>query len=374
MSDYYEMLGVERRATQEELKRAYRRLARKHHPDANPGDPNAESRFKELNKAYEALSDPERRSLYDRFGTDDPKKVQMSDPFADGLSSLFETFFGAAAPFADMADMAGGRSAAPRGEDIEGYVDLELRDVVFGVRKDVKVRTAVVCGSCEGSGARSGMSPVRCVTCGGTGQVRQVRQSLLGQMVSTSVCGDCEGFGERIEQPCSSCKGYGRSIEDVTYPVEVPAGVENGTKLRLTGKGAVGPRGGPSGDLYVHLRVRPHPCLRREGNNLVHEMHIPFTQAALGVERDYETFDGSVSITIKSGTETGKELKLPGKGVPYIRGRGRGDLLVRFVVDVPDDLTAEQAQLIRELAELRGEDVAPPSRDGLLKKLRSALT
>ncbi|MDE0268517.1 MAG: molecular chaperone DnaJ [Acidimicrobiaceae bacterium] len=371
MSDYYEMLGVERRATQEELKRAYRKLARKHHPDANPGDPNAESRFKELNKAYETLSDPERRSLYDRFGTDDPKKVQMSDPFADGLSSLFETFFGAAAPFVDMT---GSRSATPRGEDIEGYVDLELKDAVFGVKKDVKVRTAIACGSCGGSGAQSGMSPVRCSTCSGTGQVRQVRQSLLGRMVSTSVCDDCEGFGEKIEQPCSSCKGYGRSIEDVTYPVEVPAGVENGTKLRLTGKGAVGPRGGPSGDLYVHLRVRPHPYLHREGNNLVHEMHIPFTQAALGVERDYETLDGTVSITVKSGTETGKELKLPGKGVPYIRGRGRGDLLIRFVVDVPDDLTAEQAQLIRELAELRGEDVAPPSRDGLLKKLRSALT
>ena len=372
MDDYYAILGVSKAATQEELKRAYRRLARKHHPDANPDDPDAESRFKELSTAYEVLSDPERRSMYDRFGTADPRASRMSDPFSDGLSGLFEAFFGEGSPFG--ANMGGtkARGGPPRGEDIEARVELELQDVVFGVTKKVEARTAMLCESCDGSGAQPGARIIRCPACSGSGQTRQVRQSLLGQMVTTSPCTECQGFGEKIEKLCKECQGLGRVIGERTYTVDVPAGVEDGTKLRLTGSGAVGPRGGPKGDLYIHLRVRPHPYLRREGNDLVHEMHIPFTQAALGVRLDYETFDDIISLDVSSGTETGTEIRLRGEGVPNVNGRGRGHLLIRFVVDVPDDLTSEQAQLIRTLAELRGEDVAPP-REGLLGKLRSAI-
>ena len=360
-TDHYETLGVDRGVTQDELKRAYRKLAREHHPDANPDDPEAESRFKKLGAAYEVLSDPERRSLYDRFGTDDPQAARMSDPFASGLGDIFEAFFGGeGSPFGAAAGGSRGRRGPPRGEDLETHADLDLEDIVYGMKKAVKVRTAVRCESCEGTGAKSGTTPIRCPACSGSGQVRRVRQSLLGQMVTTSACPSCDGFGEKIESKCSACRGHGRSVERKSYTFEVPPGVEDGTTLRLTGKGAVGPRGGPNGDLYVHLRVRPHPHLRREGDNLVHLMHIPFTQAALGVTLDYETFDDTITIKIPRGTETGSELRIARKGVPRMGRQRRGDLLIRFVVDVPDDLTSEQAELVRQLAELRGEEVGKP--------------
>ena len=372
MADHYETLGVARDATHDELKRAYRKLARRYHPDANPDDPDAETRFKEVGAAYEVLSNPERRSLYDRFGTDDPRSARSPDPFSGGLGNLFEAFFGQGSPFGASRDGSWGKKEPPRGEDIEAHMDLDLRDVVFGAQSDVKVRTAVRCNSCDGTGAKAGTSPVRCDACAGSGQVRRVRQSVIGQMVTMSPCGRCHGLGERIESPCSECRGHGRMVKRRTYTVEVPVGLEDGTTLRLTGRGAVGPRGGPSGDLYVHTRVHPHPHLRREGHDLVHELHIPFTQAALGARLDYETLDGAEQIVIAGGTETGSQLLLSGKGVPRMRGTGRGDLLIRFVVDVPDDLTSEQADLIRKLAELRGETVAPP-REGLFDKIRSVL-
>ena len=373
MSDHYETLGVAHDATHEELKRAYRKLAREHHPDANPGDLESEARFKKVSAAYEVLSDPERRSTYDRFGTDDPKRIRSSDPFSGGLGSLFEAFFGQDSPFGTATGSSwGGKSGPPRGEDVEAHIDLDLRDVVFGAQSEVQVRTAVRCKSCDGSGAEKGTTAIRCDACAGSGQVRQVRQSMFGQMVTASPCDRCHGLGERIDNPCSECQGHGRIVKRRTYKVEVPVGVEDGTILRLTGRGAAGPRGGPNGDLYVHTRIHPHPYLRRDGHDLIHEMHIPVTQAALGAKLNYETLDGSEKIVIASGTETGTELSLSGKGVPHIRGTGRGNLLIRFVVDVPDDLTLEQADLLRKLAELRGEQVTPP-REGLFDKIRSAL-
>ena len=373
MANHYETLGVAEGATQEELKRAYRRLARKHHPDANPDDPEAEARFKKVSAAYEVLSDPDRRSMYDRFGTDDPKRTRSSDPFGGGLGSLFEAFFGQGSPFgAGVGGSWSGKSGPPRGEDVEAHIDLELRDVVFGAQSEVRVRTAVRCESCDGNGAEKGTTPIRCDTCSGSGQVRQVRHSMLGQMVTSSPCDRCHGLGERIESPCSDCQGHGRIVKRRTYTVEVPVGVEDGTILRLTGRGAAGPRGGPSGDLYVHTSIRPHPQLRREGDDLVHEMHIPVTQAVLGAKLEYETLDGTEKVKIDRGTQTGTERLLHGKGVPHIGGSGRGDLLIRFVVDVPDDLTPEQDDHFRKLAELRGEQVAPP-REGLFDKIRSVL-
>ena len=372
MADHYEILGVGRDATSDEIKRAYRKLARRHHPDANLDDPGAEARFKEINAAYKVLSDPERRSLYDRFGTDDPNRARGTGPFSGGVDSIFEAFFGQDSPWGAAAGGAAGPQGPPAGEDLETQIDLELTDVVFGSQQEVSVRTAVRCETCSGDGAEPGTSPVRCRECGGSGQVRRVRQSVLGRMVTATACGSCHGLGERIDRPCRRCGGSGRTVTRRSYTVEVPVGIDDGVTLRLTGRGAVGLRGGPAGDLYVHTRVRPHPRFRREGSHLIHEMHIPFTQAALGVHLDYETLDGTETIAVRRGTETGDELRLRGRGVPTVRGRGRGDLLIRFVVDVPDDLTAEQSQLVRQLAELRGETV-DGEREGLFGKIRSAL-
>ncbi len=370
MADHYETLGVERGATDEELKRAYRKKARQYHPDANPGDASAEARFKEVSAAYEVLSDPERRSRYDRFGTDDASAARMGDPFSGGLGSIFDAFFGGDSPFGSFGS-GSRRQGPPAGEDLEAHVDLDLHEVVFGAEREVSVRTAVRCESCDGSGASDGTSPVRCSQCGGSGQVRAVRQSMLGQMVTAAPCDACGGLGEMIEQPCGDCDGHGRVLERRTYSVQVPVGVDDGTTLRLSGRGAAGARGGPHGDLYVHTRVRPHPRFHRNGSDLVHELHVPFTQAALGAKLDYETLDGSEEIVIAKGTETGAVLRLRGRGVPHVRGRGRGDLLIQLVVDVPDDLTGEQEELVRRLAELRGEEVAEPS-EGLLGRIRTA--
>ncbi len=367
MADHYETLGVERDATDEELKRAYRKMARQYHPDANPGDPTAEARFKELRAAYDVLSSQERRSLYDRFGTDDIGTARLADPFSGGLGGIFDAFFGGDSPFGASA----GPKGPPPGEDLEAHVDLDLHDVVFGAEREVKVRTAVRCEPCDGSGAEAGTSPVRCSRCGGSGQVRRVRQSMLGQMVTASACDLCGGLGEMVEQVCRDCEGHGRKLEQRTYSVQVPAGVDDGTTLRLSGRGAAGPRGGAHGDLYVHARVRPHPRFHRDGSDLLHELHVPFTQAALGVRMEYETLDGAEDVVIPKGTETGAVVRLRGRGVPHVRGRGRGDLLVRLVVDVPDDLTDEQEELVRRLAELRGEEVAEPS-ESLLGRIRAA--
>jgi len=368
MVDFYETLGVERDATDEDIKRSYKKLARKFHPDLNPGDASAESRFKEVGAAYEVLSDRDRRARYDRFGTDDPG---AGDSFGGGLGDIFEAFFGQGSPFGGGG---GGRRGGPRrGEDLEADVDLDLEDVVFGGRREVKVRTALRCEACDGSGAEAESSPRVCKECGGAGQVRRMRQSMLGQMVTAIACPSCGGVGEIIESPCKVCDAQGRTIEEMTYSVEVPPGVDDGSTLRLTGRGAAGPRGGPSGDLYVHVRVRPHPTLRRDGDDLIHFFHIPFTQAALGAEMRYETLDGEETLTIPRGTEPGSEVKFRGLGVPHVRGRGRGDLRVRLLVDVPDDLDDEQDALVRRLAELRGDAVADKEH-GLFSKIRSTFS
>jgi molecular chaperone DnaJ len=365
MADYYETLGVDRNATNEEIKRAYKKLARSHHPDLNPGDVNSEARFKEVSAAYEVLSDPERRSRFDRFGTDQPQGAD----FGAGLGDIFEAFFGGGTGFGG----GGGRSGPPRGEDLEAQVDLELEDIVFGGEREVSVRTAVRCEPCDGSGAAIGTSPEQCSECDGAGQVRRVRQSVLGQMVTASACPSCGGLGEVIESPCGNCEGQGRTIEQRTYSVEVPAGVDDGSTLRLTGRGAAGPRGGANGDLYVHVRVRPHLVFRRDGDDLVHELHVPFSQATLGAHIQYNTLDGSEDLVIPRGTESGTVFRLRGRGVPHVRGRGRGDLRVGVVVEVPDELNEHQEDLLRQFAESRGEEIAEPDQ-GLLSRIKSAFT
>ncbi|MDH4169285.1 MAG: molecular chaperone DnaJ [Acidimicrobiia bacterium] len=367
--DYYEVLGVGRGASEGDIKKAYRRMARELHPDANPDDPSAEERFKEAAIAYEVLSDPEKRERYDRYGHAGIDPNSVGDVFGGGLGDLFDAFFGGGSPFGGGG---GGRAAAAnRGEDLETTLQVDFEEAAFGGNHEVTIRTAVACDTCEATGAAPGTSSETCADCGGAGQVRRVRQSILGQMVSTTVCPRCQGMGQVIPSPCSACGGNGREVVDETYTVEVPAGVDTGSTLRLTGRGAVGPRGGAIGDLYVHVRVRPHPRFERHGDDIVHELHIGFAQAALGAVLDFGTLDGDESLVIPPGTQTGKVLRLRGRGVPQLRGRGRGDLLVQVVVDVPTDVSDDEAELLRRYAELRGEPVAPAD-EGFLAKIKSA--
>jgi molecular chaperone DnaJ len=363
--DFYEVLGVSRDASADEIKRSYRRLAQQLHPDRKPDDPEAESHFKELAVAYETLGDPERRRRYDLFGVEG-SHAAGGDPFGGGLGDIFDAFFGGASPFG-----GGGSSGPPRGVDLEVVAEIQFEEAVFGTQSRVEVRTAVACEPCESSGAEAGSHPRACAECNGTGQVRTVRQSILGQMVTSGACRACGGTGRVIDTPCVACGGEGRSLETKAYTVDIPAGVETGSTLRLRGHGAVGPRGGAAGDLYVHLRVHPHERFERQGDDLVEHLHIPFTQAALGAERPYETLDGTEVVTVPPGTQSGDVFRLRGLGVARRRGRGRGDILVQVIVDVPDRLDDEQEQLLRRLAELRGDEVAPPE-SGLMSRIRSA--
>ena len=374
-SDYYELLGVARDATSEQIKKAYRRLARELHPDANPDDPEAEARFKEVSVAYAVLSDSEKRSRYDRYGAEGVGAGAGGDPFgfADlNVNDIFEAFFGGG--FGGGGRSGRRRSGPPSGADQELIVDLTFEEAVFGVDKEVSIRTFVTCRNCEGSGAADGTEPVTCSTCNGIGQVRQVRQSILGQMVTSGPCPTCGGIGETIEEPCEVCRGEGRVPDEESYEVRIPAGVDQGSTLRLPGRGAVGPRGGEPGDLYVHIRVAPHERFARDGETLTDELHVSMTQAALGAHIDYQTLDGDEIIDIAPGTQPGEVIRLSGRGVPRLDGRRRGDLFVTLVVDIPAKLPTEQQELLRELAAMRGEEVAEPGESGIFSRIRSAFS
>ena len=371
--DFYELLGVARDASADEIKKAYRKLARELHPDKNPGNKEAEERFKQVSRAYEVLSDDQKRAQYDRFG-----EAGMSggggDPFAGGFGDIIDAFFGGGSPFGGGAGRSG-PSGPPRGQDLEVVLDVSFVDAVFGSQQEVRVRSAVVCEDCGGSGAARGTSPTTCPDCRGAGQVRRVRQSMLGQMVTTNACARCSGTGEIISTPCASCRGEGRKIKEVTLTVEVPAGIDTGQTLRLTGRGAVGPRGGGAGDLYVHLRVAAHDRWRREEDDLVTDVPVSLAQAALGTEMDLETLDGPEHLVIPAGVQHGHEFVLRGRGVPRLtsggRSRGRGNLRARVMVEVPTKLSGEERELLRRFAELRGETV---NDDGLVAKIKSAFS
>jgi molecular chaperone DnaJ len=366
-TDYYELLEISRDASDSEIKRAYRSAARRYHPDANPDDAEAEARFKEVANAYETLSDPQKRRHYDRFGADGPGG---GDPFggAGGFGDIFDAFFGGAG-----GGGGGGRRGPTGGPDLEVAVEVGFEAAVFGATEEVTVRTAVACDTCEATGARSGTTAEHCRQCDGAGQVRQVRQSILGQMVTAVPCPACGGAGEVIADPCPTCGGEGREITEKTYTIDIPAGVDTGSTLRLSGFGAVGRRGGPHGDLYVQVRVRPHDRFVREGHDLHHELHLPVTQAALGAVLVFDTLDGTEDLVVPRGTQTGRVFRLRGRGVPHVRGRGRGDLLVHMVVDTPTDLDPDDEEALRAIAERRGEAVAP-AETGFLSRIKSAFT
>jgi molecular chaperone DnaJ len=374
MADYYELLGVGRTASADEIKRAYRRLARELHPDANPDDADAHERFKEVTRAYETLSDSEKRQRYDMFGEAGVGAgtggAGAGDFFgAGGLGDIFETFFGSSG----FGGGGGGRGGPVRGSDAEAILDLSFEEAVFGTETEVRLRMPVTCSTCDGSGAADGAAPERCKQCGGAGEVRRVRQSILGQMVTSTPCTVCGGMGTVITKPCPDCRGDGRRVEERVEVVTVPAGIDNGQTLRSTGRGGAAPRGGPAGDLYLHVRVRPHDRFERDGVDIHTELHVPVTQAALGASCEILTLEGAENIALHAGAQTGAVVRLRGRGVPFPNGRGRGDLLVHVVVDTPTDLSEEAADLLRKFAAVRGETVNDPS-PGLFGRIKSAFS
>jgi molecular chaperone DnaJ len=377
MADYYELLGVPRTASADEIKKAYRQRARELHPDANAGDQASAERFKEVSTAYQTLSDDDLRARYDRYGEAGVRGNGSGGPsaedlFGGGLGDIFETFFGGGggSPFGTRQR---GPAGPPRGQDMEVVVDISFEQAIFGDQVDVGLKLPVACPDCDATGAGNGTQPVTCSECNGAGQVQRVRQSLLGQMVTASPCGRCGGMGQVITSPCETCRGQGRVTIDKTYQVDVPAGVDSGSTLRLTGRGAAGPRGGKAGDLYVHLRVGAHERYVRDDHDLVTYVSISIAQAALGTSLELETLDGTEHLIIPAGTQPGREFVLRQRGVPHLRGRGRGDLRARVRVDVPQKLTDRELELLTEYAEGRGE-VVGNAKEGFFSRIKSAFS
>lgn len=353
--DLYEVLGVSRDATQEEIKRAYRRLAREHHPDVS-GDPASDRHIKEINLAYQTLSDPAKRRQYDLFGGEGLTPDMFSFGFGD-LSDIFEAFFGPS-PFT----RAGGgrrRTRTVQGRDLRMILELDFEEAVFGTTRDVTVESLETCARCAGTGCEPGTHPSRCTTCGGSGEVSDVRRSVFGTVMTSRSCATCEGTGEEIASPCRECRGGGRIPAAQTVSVEVPPGVSDGMDLRVEGAGEDGRHGGYAGDLYLTLSVRPHVVFDRAGQDLVCSLELPLTAAILGAEVEIETLDGPATIKVPSGTAAGAEIRLRGKGVPHLGRRGRGDLVVRIDLEVPGKLPKRERQIVETLAEMRGERPGP---------------
>ena len=369
VSDYYEVLGVARDASAEEIKKAYRKLARQLHPDVNPG-PGAEDRFKEVGRAYEVLSNPEKRQLYD-LGAD-PHGSGGGFGAGFGFSDIFETFFGG------VATPRGPASRQRRGQDALIRVEVELSEAAFGSTRELTLETAVVCGVCEGGCCRPGTSPKVCDVCKGRGQTQRMARSFLGQVMTTQPCAVCHGFGTVIAEPCLECSGEGRVRTRRTLTVRIPAGVDTGTRIQHPGQGEVGPAGGPAGDLFVEVVERPHPVFTRRGDDIHCTLELPMTAAALGTNVDLETLDGSETIDVRGGTQSGEVITLRGLGVTHLRGAGRGDLVVHLAVQTPTKLDEEQEQLLRDLARLRGEERPAgrmtPAHQGVFSKLRDRLS
>jgi molecular chaperone DnaJ len=350
-TDLYQILGVARDATQEEIKKAYRRLARELHPDVN-GDAGAEERFKQVTGAYEILSDPGKRQRYDAFGQASP----AGSPFTD-IQDIFDMFFGAGGFGATGSRSRRGsrRASVQRGEDLYAAASLTLEEAAFGVTREMQVERLTTCERCTGNGAEPGSAPITCRTCGGTGEIQQVRRSIFGTVMTASPCHVCRATGLEVLDPCRECLGRGRRQQGASVSIEIPPGVADGIELRVNRAGNAGVGGGPSGDLFVGIQVEPSLSFERHGQDLVSVLNVPFTQAVLGAEVEVETLDGPERIHLEPGTPSGTVLRIRGKGVPNLNRRGRGDLYVTVQLEVPRTLSKEERQLVDRLAELREE-------------------
>ncbi len=361
--DYYEVLGVSKGASDDEIKKAYRKMAKEYHPDLHPGDAEAEAKFKEVGEAYEVLSDAQKKSRYDQFGHAgvDPNfgaggaggwggggvNVDFGD-IGDIFSSIFGGGFG-----------GGGRRANPnaprRGNDAGTSVVISFEEAAKGCKKKVQVERIILCGECGGSGAQKGTSPTTCPDCGGTGQVSRAQRTPFGVMQTQTTCPRCQGRGRVIEKPCPTCGGQGRMRRVEEVGINIPAGIDNGQIITVPGKGSAGQNGGPAGDLKVQVSVRPHAIFERDGYDLWCELPITFAQAALGAEVEIPTLDGKILYDLKDGTQPGDVIRVRGKGVPYLNGRGSGDLLLKIVVEIPKSLSREQKKLLQEFEATTGE-------------------
>jgi molecular chaperone DnaJ len=350
-TDYYGLLGVERGATDDQLKKAYRKLVRELHPDVNP-DPADQERFKQITAAYEVLSDPQKRQIVDLGG----------DPLASGGGSAGSPFGQGFSGFGDIMDaFFGGGSRGPRSRSQQGSdallrIEADLSEMAFGTTRELSLETAIRCGTCDGAGTAPGTLPTTCETCRGRGEVQQVQRSFLGQVMTTRTCPRCSGTGTTIEHACAECHGDGRVRARRTLTVKIPAGIESGMRIRLAGEGEVGPGGGPSGDLFVEVHEKAHPVFTREGDDLHCTVTLPMTAAALGTSLPLVTLDGEEQLDIPAGTQPAQVFTLRARGVPHLRGTGRGNLHVHLDIQVPTKLDDAQSELLRQLAEARGEE------------------
>ena len=356
MTDFYETLGVEKNAEKDEIKGAFRKLARQFHPDVNKA-PDAEEKFKELGKAYETLMDDEKRAMYDRYGEDGLKNAGYDNggPFAGGfgdLNDIFNSFFGGMGGFG-FSQRQVDPNAPQQGDDLRIDIQLEFEEAAFGIDKELKIDHLETCEACKGSGSEPGSKPVTCPTCGGSGKVQQTTQTILGHFTQVTTCPDCAGRGVKIQDPCKACKGYGRIEKEKTIELKIPAGVDNNSKMRLSQEGDAGKNGGPSGDLYVVLHVKPSDYFKRDGVNVYTPLEVSPAQATLGDEITIKTLDGEKTITINAGIQSGSPVKIKGAGIPHLsRSNHRGDHIVVVDVKTPTNLSEEEKQLYKKLYEL----------------------
>jgi molecular chaperone DnaJ len=373
--DYYEVLGVEKGASDAEIKKAYRKLAKQYHPDMNPGDKAAEAKFKEINEAYEVMSDSQKRAQYDQFGhaATDGSGFGGFGGFGDfdfgGFGDIFETFFGGGG--------FGGRTSRStrdpqRGSDLKQTLEISFEEAAFGVNKEIIVNRMDVCTTCSGSGSKPGHQPATCHQCNGTGQVQYKQRTPFGQFVNIKTCDVCHGEGKIITQPCVSCGGKGRVRKHIKLEVGIPAGIDDGQILPVRGQGEPGVKGGPSGDLFLSIRVKPHPFFKRNGFDVYCEVPITFVQAALGAEIEVPTLDGKEKLAIPEGTQTATVFRFKGKGIPVLRETRRGTQHVKVNVEVPKKLSEKQKEILRQFAELTGDEVHE-QRKSFFDKMKDAL-
>lgn len=372
--DYYETLGLSKSASEDEIKKAYRRLAKENHPDLHPGDKAAEARFKEINEAYSVLSDAEQRSKYDQFGH---AAFDPNAGFGGGGAEGFSGFGGFGDIFGDLfgggfGDIFGGgtqsRTGPRRGEHIRARLSISFEEAAFGCAKDVTVTRIESCETCHGSGSAPGTAPETCSNCAGTGSVRQQQRTPLGVFATTNPCPKCSGTGKIISQPCASCKGSGTVRRQKVINVNIPAGIDDEQTISLRGQGHAGKNGGEAGDLLITITVLPHSLFQRDGSSVLYSMPISFAQAALGAELEVPTLDGKVKYTLPEGTQTGTIFRLRGKGIPFIRGGGRGDQFVTVNLVVPKNLTNAQKELLRQFNEAMGGENDEPQKGFFEKK------